>query len=110
MSGLSRTLSLAQGVHPLKAQRNPVATHQHTPKMAPIIQDLHLILDQGQNPGPVPIEVHEDTTPALVPALTDAVPGADLVAGTGEGAIAVLPCQIAAGILATGPTQTPTTV
>lgn len=52
--------------------------------------------------GPVPIGAHVGTTPALVPAPTDAAPGADLVAGDVEGAIAVPPCQIVAGTLATG--------
>lgn len=52
--------------------------------------------------GPVPIEVHVDTTPALVPVPTDAALGADLVAGTGEEAIAVPPCQIVVDTLATG--------
>lgn len=68
--------------------------------------------DHEPNPGPVPIEAHASTTPALVPAPTDADPGADLVAGStaGIGAIAAPPCQIVADTLATGQTQTPTAV
>jgi len=55
-------------------------------------------------PGPVPIEAHAGIIPALVPAPTDAIPGADLVAGSiaGTGAIAVPQCQIVGDTLATG--------
>lgn len=54
--------------------------------------------------GPVLIEAHAGTTPALVPAPTDAVPGAGLAAGStaAVGAIAVPLCQIDAGTSATG--------
>lgn len=64
----------------------------------------------NQNPGPIPIEVHAGTIPALVPTPTGAIPGAILAAlsTAGGGATVVPPCQIAADTLATGPTQTPT--
>lgn len=54
------------------------------------------------SPGPVPIEVHAGTTLALVPAPNAAAPVAALEAGVDEGAIAVPPCPIVAGTLATG--------
>lgn len=56
------------------------------------------------SPGPGPTEAHAGTTPALVPAPTDAVPGADPVAGNtaAVGAIAAPPCQTDADTLATG--------
>lgn len=52
--------------------------------------------------GPVPVAVPADTNHALVPVLTVAALGAVLAAGADEGATAALPCQIAAGTLATG--------
>ena len=80
--------------------------------MAPAIPGPDLVLDPDQNPGPVPIVVHAGTTPALVPAPTVAIPGADPAAGStaDEGAIAGPPCQIVADTLATEPTRTLTTV
>lgn len=114
VSGLSRTHGLAQGAHPLGARQSPPAAHQHAPKMAPAAPGPDRVLDPdpNPNPGPVPIEAHAGTTPDLAPVPTDAVPGAVLVAGStaGIGATAVPPCQIVADTLATGPTQTPTTV
>lgn len=57
-------------------------------------KDLQLCLSTG----PVLIEVHAGTTPALVPAPTDAVPGADRAAGStvAVGVTADPPCQIGA--------------
>ena len=56
-------------------------------------------------PGPGPTGAPAGTTPALVPALADAAPGAGLVAGgstaTG-GATADRPCQTDADTLVTG--------
>lgn len=107
---LSRTHSLARGVRPLRAPLNPPAAHRYAQKMAPAAPGPDPDLDP--NPGPGPIEAHAGITPALVPVPTDAVPGADLVAAStaGTGATAVHPCQIVADTLATGPTQTLTTV
>lgn len=103
---------MARGVHPLEAQRNLPAAHQHAPKMAPTIPGPDLGLGPGPNPGLDPTEAHAGTTPVLVPAPAGVAPGADLAAQTTAdvGAIAVPRCQIVAGTLATGPTQTPTTV
>nr|XP_033967537.1 transformer-2 protein homolog alpha-like isoform X2 [Pseudochaenichthys georgianus] len=98
---LSRTHSLARGVRPLRAPLNPPAAHRYAQKMAPAAQGPDPDLDP--NPGAGPIEAHADITPALVPVLTDAVPGADLRSWESPPAqetTAVHPCQIVADTLA----------
>lgn len=91
-------------MHPLGDLQNPPATRQHTPKMAPAIPGPDLIQDQDPSLGPGPTEAHAGTTPALDPARTDAVQGADLVVGStaAVGVIADPPCQTDADTLATG--------
>lgn len=116
MRSFPGTLGPARGAHPLEAHLNPLAAHQRAPEVAPIIPDPNLSpdLDLGQdlNPGLDPIEAHADTTPVPALVLAGAAPGADLVAlsTAGAEATAALPCRIDADTLATGPTQTPTTV